>query len=379
MKIVIDARTMGSKPSGIGMYTFYYIRELINTEHQVTLLTDIGISQEMQYIREQGVAVIAYGESVYRSVQVLKYFDFVNQQLNQIQPDLFWEPNILIPKKILGYHGKIMITIHDMFPITHARYFGWKYVLYFRYALRKTIKNTDVILYDSIETKKAVEKFDTEVNVKKTYVQYVIVPDNRNCEPSIDNYMKMKMKINKEFFLYVGNMEKRKGVDLLLAAYEKYRSSGGTLGLVLAGKSRERDVDTKIDSLVMRYDEVHYLGYVSESEKQLLYKDCACFLFPSMAEGFGICTLEAMQYYKPIIASNLSIFREIVGDCIDYFSIKGTKMERVANLTEKMIRFNQVINITEYDKAIQKYLPKKLGGELYSILNSIGEEKYEYQ
>ena len=42
MKIVIDARTLGSKPSGVGIYTFNYIKELIKTSLHIILLTDIA-------------------------------------------------------------------------------------------------------------------------------------------------------------------------------------------------------------------------------------------------------------------------------------------------------------------------------------------------
>ena len=108
MKIVIDARTLGSKPSGIGIYAFNYIKELIKSEYQIILLTDVAVSEEMEFLKAQKVEIIEYGVSTYRSAQVLKYFDFVKKQLLQIQPELFWEPNILIPRSLSGYKGKIM-------------------------------------------------------------------------------------------------------------------------------------------------------------------------------------------------------------------------------------------------------------------------------
>ena len=89
MRIVIDARTLGSKPSGIGIYAFNYIKELIKSRHQIILLTDVAKSEEMSFLKEEGVEIIQYGVSTYRSAQVLKYFEFVKEQLVKVKPDLF--------------------------------------------------------------------------------------------------------------------------------------------------------------------------------------------------------------------------------------------------------------------------------------------------
>lgn len=373
MKIVIDARTLGSKPSGIGIYAFNYIKELINSKHNIVLLTDVETSGEMQYLKAQNVEIISYGISVYRSAQVFKYFAFVKEQLVKIQPELFWEPNILIPVNLSGYNGKIMITIHDMFPVTHTQYFGWKYGLYFRIMLKRTIKIADVVLYDSIETKEAAEKFAPELKNKKTHIQYVIVPKIQKINNVFEKSVETDLVENsaQEFFLYVGNMEKRKGVDLLIEAYDKYRENGGCKALVLAGKSREEDVDKKLEWITQKYAEVTYYGYVSDTKKQELYEKCTCFLFPSMAEGFGICVLEAMNFYKPVIASDLTIFREIVGDSINYFSLEGGRNMQIDNLCKKMMDYESAVDEKVYDEMMERYLPERLGQKIVDILGGV--------
>lgn len=373
MKVVIDARTLGSKPSGIGIYAFNYIKELIKSKHQIILLTDVAVSEEMEFLKAQNVKIIEYGMSTYRSAQVLKYFDFVRRQLKQIQPELFWEPNILIPRNLFGYKGKIMITIHDMFPVTHMQYFGWKYGLYFRIMLKRTIKKTDIILYDSRETRIEAEKFCPMARRKKNYIQYVIVPRiEKNTTQQEEGKGRIENEIrDKDYFLYVGNMEKRKGVDLLLDAYEEYVKAGGKKQLILAGKSREADIDAKIAAMRRQYDGITYYGYVSESDKQALYEHCACFLFPSMAEGFGICVIEAMNYYKPVIVSDLSIFREIAGESVQYFSLEGGRKKQVERLSEMMSGYQLDIRKEEYDEVMNRYMAEHLGMKLLDVIDMI--------
>lgn len=374
MKIVVDARTMGSNPSGIGIYAFYYLKELLKTDYELVLLTDVEASEEINYMHRQGVEIISFGKKVYRSAQVFRYFVFVRKQLEHLQPELFWEPNILVPGSLGEFKGKVMITIHDMFPVSHMQYFGWKYALYFRVMLRKTIRKTDIVLYNSIETKEESERFFPSLRNKKNYIQYVIVPridiEHKSGEASI-----RETAMTKDYFLYLGNMEKRKGVDLLLDAYEVYRQKGGTKALVLAGKSREPDIDEKIAAMTEKYEDVIYYGYVSEEDKQCLYENCSCFLFPSMAEGFGICVLEAMNYYKPIIVSDLSIFKEIVGECVNYFSLVGDWEAQSEHLSQVMQRYDESVDRKQYDEVLERYMPEQLGNQMSWILHEINIEE----
>ncbi len=153
MKIAVDARTLGSRPSGVGMYLNDFLKVLMKyREFEFVLLSDVAESEYIRYFMEKGIPVITQGKAVYRSAGVYSYFSFIQKQLNEIQPDLFWEVNTIIPIRLKG-NFKTMITIHDMFPIEYVEYFGIVYSLYFKHNLAKTLRNTDMILYNSIQTK----------------------------------------------------------------------------------------------------------------------------------------------------------------------------------------------------------------------------------
>lgn len=353
MKIVVDARTMGSKPSGIGMCTFNFIKEMIkNPKYQIILLTDVATSNEMQYMKEHDVEIREYGKLVYQSAAVFRYFSFVKKELKSINPELFWEPNNLIPVKLSGYHGKIMVTINDVFPISHKEYFSFKYQLYFKMMLSKTIRMADMLVYISNETKESVEKLFSTAAKKNNKVVYI--PFDGGVLEETDT------KSIGDYFLYVGNMETRKGVDLLIRAYAKYVKQGGTKRLVLAGKSRETAIDEMIQYAKENVPGFEYLGYIDDSKKKELMSQCYCFVFPSRAEGFGMSVLEAMQFLSPIIVSDLGIFKEIVGECISYFSLEGTKEEQIENLVLAMQKEPAEISKTDYQKVLKCYRPELL-------------------
>ncbi len=363
MKIVIDARTLGTKPSGIGIYAYNFLCGLLD-KYDVTLVTDLATSSEMMSLKEKGVKIIEYGKEIYRSTGVFSYFRFVRQVLRDVQPELFWEPNILVPIALSGFHGKTVITIHDMFPVTMPQYFGKKYSAYFKFMLKRTLKHTDLILYNSFETKKETEMFFPTAKSVESHVLYIIVPRTAYQGEIQDG----------EYFLYVGNMEKRKGVDILVDAFEKYVEKGGKKKLVLAGKKREDDVDAKISELVSRYPEqVTYKGYVTDEEKNALYAGAAAVLFQSRAEGFGLCVIEAMQYQKKVLASDLSIFQEIVGDAVSYFPLSGG----AEALSSAMLQELPDPDLEKYKNVMEKYSPETLIPRLLEVFDDVGKKKPE--
>lgn len=64
---------------------------------------------------------------------------------------------------------------------------------------------------------------------------------------------------------------------------------------------------------------VKHLGYVSDAELASLYQKAACFVFPSLYEGFGIPPLEAMAHGCPVVAANAASIPEVCGDAAVYF------------------------------------------------------------
>lgn len=365
MKILIDARSLGSHPSGVGIYLYDFLKEMIQQDSfEITLLSDVAISSEMQWLAQQNIPIITYGKKIAQSAGVFQYFKFIQDSLDYYQPDLFWEPNNLIPVPLRRFTGRIMVTIHDIFPISQPEHHGFLYPKYFRYGIRQTLKQADLITYNSIETKHETEKYFPQAKNISHMVSYIIVnkPDLSDA-PITPDILFPKVKVDGEdFFLYIGNLEKRKGTDLLLKAYAKYRTLGGEKKLYLGGRIRETEIQQLFDHIREEVPGIVSLGYVGNEEKNALFRYCSGFLFPSRAEGFGIPVVEAMHFNKPILASNRSIFHEIVGDAISYFDCTGTEEEQIQNLAEAMLQLKSA-DLEAYSTVTRRYLPNQLGAD----------------
>lgn len=370
MKLLIDARSLGSHPSGVGIYLYDFLKELIRKDSfEITLLSDVAISSEMQWLAQQNIPIITYGKPIAQSAGVFQYFKFIQDSLDYYQPDLFWEPNNLIPIPLRRFTGKIMVTIHDIFPISQPEHHGFLYPKYFRYGMKQTLKQADLITYNSVETKHETEKRFPGAKDIAHMVSYIIVnkPDLSDA-PVTPDILFPKVKVDGEdFFLYIGNLEKRKGTDLLLKAYAKYRSLGGKKKLYLGGRIREAEIQQLFDHIQEKVPDIVSLGYVGSEEKNALFRYCSGFLFPSRAEGFGIPVIEAMHFNKPILASNLSIFHEIAGDAISYFDCSGTEEEQIRNLAEAMLQLKSA-DLEAYSTVTRRYLPNQLGADFCDFI-----------
>ena len=151
--------------------------------------------------------------------------------------------------------------------------------------------------------------------------------------------------------LFVGNLIKRKGADLLVPIMEKL---GGIFHLRFTAGLRSVARDNYPVNMTP-------LGHLSEAELIHEYQNCDALLFPSRFEGFGYVVLEAMACGKPVITSLNTSLSELVGDgengilCptdnIDSFVAACRLLAENRSLCEKMGRIGLVKAESNFSEA----------------------------
>ena len=122
--------------------------------------------------------------------------------------------------------------------------------------------------------------------------------------------VRLRYGLQRPFVLYVGTIEPRKNVDLLLDAYEALpASTREQYPLVMAGP-----LGWASERTVARLQAVRYLGYVPEDDLAPLTAAAHVFVYPSLYEGFGFPVAQAMAAGTPVITSNVSSLPEIAGE-----------------------------------------------------------------
>ena len=117
--------------------------------------------------------------------------------------------------------------------------------------------------------------------------------------------------------VFVGTIEPRKNLPALFAAYERVvNGRPDAPALKLAGRSGEHSPAILADLAARRAlaGRVDYMGYVTDEERQRLYREASMLVLPSLDEGFGMTAVEAMQAGLPVIAARTGALPEVVGD-----------------------------------------------------------------
>lgn len=116
-----------------------------------------------------------------------------------------------------------------------------------------------------------------------------------------------------QFVLCVGSLEPRKNLARLLRAHQALDLDlRQTYPLVLVGGHGWKN-DALLESLT---NDAHcrVLGRVSRRALRTLYNLATVFVYPSLAEGFGLPVVEAMACGAPVLTSNTTSLPEVVGD-----------------------------------------------------------------
>jgi glycosyltransferase involved in cell wall biosynthesis len=118
-----------------------------------------------------------------------------------------------------------------------------------------------------------------------------------------------------KFILYLGTLEPRKNLAVLIRAFARLRASASQLKLILAGAKGwlYEDLFRLVQELELT-DSVFFPGYVPAEELVGWYNAAAVFAYPSSYEGFGMPVLEALACGRPVVTSNVSSLPEAGGD-----------------------------------------------------------------
>ena len=120
------------------------------------------------------------------------------------------------------------------------------------------------------------------------------------------------------YVLAVGTLEPRKNLPRLVDAYSALPAAvQNAHSLVVVGALGWRTGPT-LAALHSLGERCTLLGHVSDAALAELYRRCAVFCYPSLAEGFGLPVLEAMAAGAAVLTSNTPALMEVGGDAVEY-------------------------------------------------------------
>lgn len=141
---------------------------------------------------------------------------------------------------------------------------------------------------------------------------YEIIPNGIQVDQFIKARPLRHLQDHKTNILFLGRLEKRKGLKYLLSAYGKLKWNWPDTRLVVVGSGQP---DAECSRIISERNirDIVFTGRVSEEDKLKYYKSADIFCSPATGrESFGIVLLEAMASGLPIVASNIAGFSSVV-------------------------------------------------------------------
>lgn len=310
MLIAIDARPLIKKRVGFGNLLFNTLMEIlkIDSDNNYLLLSDREVWFPIESF--SNVDVLYYKDSILYPKSFFYYLKLhVFLKKNGISPDVFWGTEHLMPKKLPEKTRKIL-TICDF---THIRYPNstTKYnLLISKLFFLPSIRNADILACISENTRKELELlFNEEINDKIVSTIYLggITKEKKAIKKDIYVSDNIKRVASDPFVLFIGTIEPRKDISLLIKVAPKLL---GKVHVVVCGKiGWERH---SVKKQLLHTENLSYIDYVTDSEKEYLLKRCFCLIQPSIYEGLGLPVIECMQSGSLVLVADNSALHEIV-------------------------------------------------------------------
>lgn len=365
MKIGIDARLI--EETGVGRYIRNLISEiaLLDTKNYYVIYLikksfDAFVLPNSRW--EKRLADVHWHTI---KEQFVMPWLFIKDKLNILHVPYFNAP--------IFYPGKYILTIHDLTILhfatgkastLHPLLYALKQLMYRIILTAGLLRALHIIAVSKAVKNDIISSFSMRVD--KISVTYEGIDKQLRIE---NGKWRMKQLKNRKYFLYVGNAYPHKNLEFLINVFCEWKKSdthANQCRLVLAGKNDY--FYNRLKAYVGQTscaDSILFLHNIDDQKLAFLYRNAQAFVFPTLAEGFGLPALEAISNDCPVIASDLPVFHELLGNIATYVS--GNDKDKWINAFNQALLTKKKINISQN---FPQYSWMKMAKETLNIYES---------
>jgi glycosyltransferase involved in cell wall biosynthesis len=372
IRIGIDARLYFK--TGCGVYLrnlLFYLQKITYDKFTFFVYVNKKDSKKIIFTKKNFIK----REIISSDYNPLKQKNFF-QNIQKDKLDLMHFTHFIHP---VQYTKKYIATVHDITPLflftdtlsKEGIKFAKKLHTYFSLSYFFQIKNASLIITPTNTIKEKIISLYKipQRKIISIYegVNYELLELSSKINVSVLTLFKQKLKklgIKKNFFIYVGNFYPHKNIHRLIYAFYKIKKN---IQLVLVSPKSDysKYINQLINNLNLRNKIILYKN-ASNLELSLFYKTAKGLIFPSLSEGFGLPIIEASYFNCPIIASNIKVFKEILGN--KYVSFNPYKVSDIIDKINYFLEKNPKFN---YQKILKKYSFKNMTKKILNLYKKL--------
>jgi glycosyltransferase involved in cell wall biosynthesis len=224
--------------------------------------------------------------------------------------DVIHSPHYTMPGRS---ERPVVVTVHDTTYFTHPEWHEKSKVLLFTRAIQRAARDASVVVAVSEFTARELRSF---VEVRRPVIVAPHGVDLDRFNPHGDDEVARRTSnLIRPYALFVGTLEPRKGVDVLLDAFDRVGASNQDLELWIVGQKGWHVDDVEKRIATHQYaTRIRQLGYVEDAVLPSLLRHARVVAYPSRGEGFGLPVLEAMACGAPTITTADTVMAELAGN-----------------------------------------------------------------
>lgn len=229
--------------------------------------------------------------------------------------DILHDPSAVTPLLFGAGGARVVSTVHDVIPVSYPGYSSRVDELIYRRWLPHRLPRNQRVITDSQHSKADIVRYMGVPPEKIDVVMLGVRDLFRPVTPDAGEAVLRRFGISFPYVMFLGNLTRRKNIELALRGFARVAGQFPDLRFVLAGPKlfRETPIGALADELGIG-DRIVLPGAISDADLPALYSGARAFLFPSFYEGFGLPVLEAMACGTPVISSAASSLPEVAGD-----------------------------------------------------------------
>ena len=374
MKIGFDAKRLYSNYTGLGNYSRTIVKNLLDfykEEDYHLYTTKINNSVESTFFQNHPRLKTRISQaklkSYWRSYSII-------DDLKTDQIDLFHGLSNEIPQSLKRSKIKSVVTIHDLifkvlpetYPYIDRKIYDLKF--------KSSCRNADKVIAISENTKQDLIKYYQipEDKIEVIYQCCNPIYYNQNIEADANKILS-KFNLPSEYLLFVGSIEKRKNLKLILDAFQKLKESDQIpLVIICGGRSFNKELTDLISKQDFEKKLIWIKNLKDNEDLQVVYQNAQALLYPSLYEGFGLPVVEALLSKTPVITSNNSSLPEAAGP--NSLLINPKKSSELAHAISKVLNNSELrAEMIEkgYQYAHNKFSAKTLTSQLYDCYKDL--------
>ncbi len=369
------------------------------------------------YTTNKGIeGKVSTNEEVFKDGVCIRYFEYSRwfEFMGEVGWQFSWQMTNALRNNITSFQVVYIVGVWS-YPVSIAAYYcrkyktpyvisprgmlypetvgkkSWKKRPYYMLVSKRNMVNASTLHFTSLdEATKCISMTNPENN-------YFIVPNGIKIEdyetlPTKEEFLSNYPYLTgKKIILFLGRINWKKGLDLLIDAYAHLCNERDDIHLVIAGDDSEdyaREIKQVIKSSGLSYydgnsssrsdpnSEITFTGLLDHENKMMALSGSDLFILPSYSENFGMAVIEAMLCKVPVIVSHNVGIRDDIKECNAGVVVEND-VESICNAMRTLLDDEYYCNnlsLNAYELVKNRYSIENIGKEMMSHLNSVSIE-----